>query len=352
MLLSTIWWMMSEVHPSCPFLFSPLEPQHLINLQQAIAHLQLDTLLLKLLFKPLLYGGVLASMFAGLLAWLLARPVVFMVESIDTSMSTFLQVPFRQSLASKHVLWGCFSDSLARMVSNFDRMLKGQSNLLHHVSHELRSPLARIQVALGLAQQNPQKIDAALQRVELEVRRMEKMIAELLEMFRLESGVQKLRLREMDIKTVLTATVNDIRFEFEHARVHLKMPEQSVMMQAQLELFQRALGNVIRNAVKYGPKDGIVNVELVQMARGELTAAGGVLIRISDQGSGVPVDELQHIFLPFVRGKNVGQVEGHGIGLAMTKHIVEAHGGFVTAENLDAGGLLVSMHFPYPAKVS
>jgi len=93
--------------------------------------------------------------------------------------------------------------------------------------------------------------------------------------------------------------------------------------------------------VKYGPEHGVVAIELQHSAR-----TGEVILEVQDQGQGVEPQELEQIFRPFVRGRRASQVEGHGIGLAMTKHIVEAHGGFVKATNLSPHGFMIRIHLP------
>jgi two-component system, OmpR family, sensor kinase len=108
-----------------------------------------------------------------------------------------------------------------------------------------------------------------------------------------------------------------------------------------LGLLWWAVDNVIRNAVKCGPENGVVAIELQHSAR-----TGEVILEVQDQGMGVEPQELEQIFRPFVRGRRASQVDGHGIGLAMTKHIVEAHGGFVKATNLNPHGFMIRIHLP------
>lgn len=184
-----------------------------------------------------------------------------------------------------------------------------------------------------------------MQRVELEAIRMEKMIAELLEIFRLESGMQKLRRTDVDMVTLLKTIISDVQFERQDARIQLLLPKAGVILTGHLELLQRAIENVIRNAVKYGPPEGVVTVEL-QLS----TRTGEVVVEVQDQGRGVAQQELLQIFKPFVRGRETTQIEGHGIGLAITKHIVEAHGGYVKAANLNPAGFMLRIHLPVESK--
>ncbi|HEY0891629.1 MAG TPA: ATP-binding protein, partial [Cellvibrio sp.] len=161
------------------------------------------------------------------------------------------------------------------------------------------------------------------------------------EIFRFESDIHKLQKADVDLKVLLTGIVGDVLFEKHDAKIRLLMPEEPVILAGQLELLQRAIDNVIRNALKYGPVDGEVTIELQHSAR-----TGEIILEIQDQGRGVEPHELEQIFKPFVRGRRASQVEGHGIGLAMTKHIVEAHGGFVKATNLTPDGFMIRIHLP------
>lgn len=143
------------------------------------------------------------------------------------------------------------------------------------------------------------------------------------------------------MSTLVTGIVNDVHFENEHTNIKLLLPEVPVFLMGQLELLHRAVENIVRNAVKYGPPDGLITVELQLSER-----TGEVIVEVQDQGKGVAPEEMEQIFKPFVRGRGTTQIEGHGIGLAMTKYVVEAHGGYVSASNLDPQGFMMRLHLP------
>lgn len=291
--------------------------------------------------SALLFCLISSAIFAGVLAWSISHPIKLLLDHLKNAANGDFLIGVSPKITASHDEFSELGEALDLMTLRIDNMIKSQSKMLHHVSHELRSPLARIQMAVGLVMQNPKKMQGALQRVELEAVRMERMISELLEIFRLESGMQKLQKTEIDLKGLLTGIVGDVLFEKHEAKVHLDMPESAVIIEGQLELLHRAIDNVIRNAVKYGPEDGIVAIELQHSAR-----TREVILEIQDQGDGVEPQELEQIFKPFVRGRRASQVDGHGIGLAMTKHIVEAHGGFVKAANLNPHGFMIRIHLP------
>jgi two-component system, OmpR family, sensor kinase len=314
------------------------QPGHL-HLSNELNYLEL---LLNFPFSALVFCVITSAIFAGVLAWSISHPIKLLLEHLRTAADGNLLVRVSPKITVSHDEFAELGTAFDLMALRLNSMIKSQSNMLHHVSHELRSPLARIQMAVGLVMQNPKKMQSSLQRVELEAVRMEKMIAELLEIFRLESGMQKLQKTDLDLKSLLAAIVGDVQFEKQDARIHLDMPESVILIHGQLELLQRAIENVVRNAVKYGPLLGEVSIELQRSER-----TGEVIIEVQDQGSGVEQQELEQIFKPFIRGRSASQIDGHGIGLAMTKHIVEAHGGYVKAANLTPVGFMVRIHLPY-----
>lgn len=264
------------------------------------------------------FSIISSALFAGILSWSVSHPIKLLLEHLKSAADGDLLARVSPKITASHDEFSELGAAFDLMALRLNNMIKSQSKMLHHVSHELRSPLARIQMAVGLVMQNPKKMQSSLQRVELEAVRMERMISELLEIFRFESGMQKLQKTTVDLKALLTGIVGDVLFEKREAKLNLLLPANPVTIEGQLELLQRAFDNVIRNAVKYGP----------------------------EQGQGVEPQELDEIFRPFVRGRRASQVEGHGIGLAMTKHIVEAHGGFVNATNLSPLGFMIRIHLP------
>lgn len=303
-------------------------------------------LLLTFPLTALVFCIVSSLVFASVLAWSISHPIKLLLEHLKRAADGDLQTRVSPKIGSGHDEFSDLGEAFDLMATRLNNMIKSQSNMLHHVSHELRSPLARIQMAVGLVMQNPKKLQDCMQRVELEAIRMEKMIAELLEIFRLESGMQKLRRTEVDMVTLLKTIISDVQFERQDARIQLLLPKAGVVVSGHLELLQRAIENVIRNAVKYGPPEGVVTVEL-QLS----TRTGEVVVEVQDQGRGVAQQELLQIFKPFVRGRETTQIEGHGIGLAITKHIVEAHGGFVKAANLNPAGFMLRIHLPVESKL-
>ncbi len=239
-------------------------------------------------------------------------------------------------------------DEVAALAQDFDQMadhvrelLETQRRLLRDVSHELRSPLARLRVALELAQRGGDPAKALL-RVDKEAGELEQLIADVLSLARLESGQTTLERRPVPLHELVDKVVTDAEFEAQAKNRHVTFSaDQAVTLQGDPVLLRSAVENVVRNAVRHTEEGSTVAVTLRM-------APDGAVIEVRDHGGGVPQEELSRLFQPFAR---VGegrerQRGGYGLGLAITGRAVKSHGGEVSIENHPAGGLIVRMHFP------
>lgn len=290
----------------------------------------------------LLTGATLASLlFSFLLAWYFSRPI--------RALRLAFEAASRGDLAPRFASSGRRGDELADLGRDFDRMtdrlrklMDAQTRLLHDVSHELRSPLARLQAAIGLAHQQPERMDASMERIERESVRMEKLVGELLTLSRLEAGAVGATGDEIRITELVDDIVADASFEAEaqRRRVVVDSAADAVVL-GQPDMLGRAIENVVRNAIKYSPEGGTVNIEM------DTTSDGRQLrIRVVDRGPGVAEAELEKIFEPFHRGAERKDTDGHGLGLAIARHVVTAHGGGIVAARRDGGGLQVDIVLP------
>ncbi|HLK71941.1 MAG TPA: ATP-binding protein [Steroidobacteraceae bacterium] len=241
-------------------------------------------------------------------------------------------------------------DELALLAFDFDAMaerlrnlIESQRQLLRDVSHELRSPLARLQIALGLARRPNANLGQELDRIEQEAQRLDELIGEILSLSRLEDPARELVREPVNLEELLEALVENARVEAEprFVRVDLSVA-QALTVAGDRELLFRALENVVRNALSHTPNGSAVEVSARAQGDDE------VVIRVSDQGPGVPADLLERIFEPFFRvGKARDRASGgYGIGLAITARVVSLHSGAVCARNLPAGGLQVEITLP------
>jgi two-component system sensor histidine kinase CpxA len=243
-------------------------------------------------------------------------------------------------------------DELAVLARDFDAMadqLKAtrtaRTQLLRDISHELRSPLARMRVALGLARQPQTDPSRQLDRLEREIERLDSLISHVLKLARLHGTDTPLKREPLDIDEILQEIVHDANFEGAAKRcvVRLEGGARRPVL-GNRELLHSAIENVLRNAVRYSPAGTEVDV-VVGVRSGELE----ILVR--DHGPGVPGGDLERIFEPFYRVAESRDRDsgGEGIGLAITSQVFKSHGGSAGAQNLVGGGLQVRLALPLSA---
>ncbi|MFI4895156.1 MAG: ATP-binding protein [Steroidobacterales bacterium] len=248
-------------------------------------------------------------------------------------------------------LMGSRRDELAMLATDFDLMAErlralheSQRELLRDVSHELRSPLARLQIALGLARRPQANLEQEFDRIDQEIARLDELIGEILSLSRLDDAARTLRVEPVDLQELLETLIENARLEADLRSIQVRTTSRSeLLVVGDRELLFRAIENVLRNAVRFSPSGAAVEVAL------ERTADQAV-VRISDSGPGVPPESLDRIFEPFfcvakARDRESG---GYGIGLAITARVVTLHGGSVQARNNPQGGLQIAIYLPLP----
>lgn len=242
-------------------------------------------------------------------------------------------------------------DEIAELVRDFDTMagrleslVNAQSRLLKDISHELRSPLARLSVALGLIRQRTgPEVQTSLDRIELESTRLNDLIGRLLTLSRLEGSADAPARVTVKLGDLVCEVARDAEFEAQSrgCEVRCEVAEDSTV-QGDPALLRSAVENVVRNAIRYTGDGSVVRVTV---ARG---AGDQAVIRVLDSGPGVPASELENIFRPFHRLDDARNREtgGVGLGLSITDRAIRLHGGTVTASNLTDGGLAVEIRLP------
>lgn len=208
------------------------------------------------------------------------------------------------------------------MAAQLDSLISAQQRLLHDVSHELRSPLARMLAAIGLAQQQPHKIPQTLERVERESQRISDLVGELLVLSRLEAGVGG-SMADTDLGGLLSDIVEDVRFEAAQKHIEIAYTGfDDVIAKTSSELLHRAVENVLRNAVQHCHAGGEVS-----LAADFEPVAGRLRIVIADQGICVPEADVRAIFLPFFKGREQQKPDSVGLGLSIAHRAVKVLGG-------------------------
>jgi len=301
-------------------------------------------------------GLIIAVISSGLvcylLAWYLTKPIVRLRAATLRLAAGDLSA---RTGAPARVLPTGKGDEIAGLLRDFDAMaarleslVNAQSRLLNDISHELRSPLARLNVALGLARQRSGPESAAmLERIELEASRLNELIGRLLTLARLEDGEQHVPSTPVPLDEVMLSVAEDAEFEAQarHCHVRSDIPPGVWIVQGDASLLHSAIENVVRNAIRYTREGTTVELHLEKRQNGGRPEA---MVRVTDCGSGVPPDALEKLFQPFyrlddARGRQTG---GVGLGLAITERAVRFHGGRVSASNRTEGGLMVEICLP------
>jgi len=287
--------------------------------------------------------GILISsaISAAALARYLIRPVVHLRDGLSALAHGRFDVRIGHRMAGRKDEVSALAHDFDSSAARLQELQDAQQRLYHDVSHELRSPLSRLQAVGGVLRQSPGKLDAMLDRMDREVERLDALVGEVLTLARLTAGSSfPLKTQTLDVIDLLNEILGDAAFEAQAREVSITTNvDDSFLAEVEGELIYRALENVIRNAVKYTAEHSQVTV------RCETT--GDLLkVRVADQGPGVRRDELERIFQPFSRGNDAAPRGGYGLGLAIARQAIECHGGRVYASLPDVGGLAIMLEIP------
>jgi len=295
---------------------------------------------------PPLVIGILASLaFSALLAWYLAKPIRYLRGAFEAVATGKLDTRIGSRMGRRRDEVADLGRDFDRMAEQLQQLVGSQRRLLHDMSHELRSPLARLQAAIGLARQQPEKLEISLERIERESGRLDQLVGELLTLSRLEAGMSGPANEEIDLVELVRDIAADAHFEAEVAeRQVLFSGEGEAVVKVRAELLYRAFENVIRNALKYTAENTMVEVRAERR-----TTPDRLIVTVSDRGPGIPESDLRAVFKPFFRGSDSASTAGFGLGLAIARRAIEAHGGIIRATNRNGGGLRVEMVLPINA---
>jgi two-component system sensor histidine kinase CpxA len=295
------------------------------------------------LLALILTGGILCYW----LARYLTSPISKLRATTQTIASGDLTARVGPSLGKRRDELTALGHDFDVMAERIEALLISQRRLLGDISHELRSPLARLNVALGLARDGRNEDrETALLRIEQEAETINDLIGQMLMLSRLESGALNIRAEAFNLDTLVQQVADDADFEAYSRDCSVVVTHsQECEIQGSIDLIHSAIENVVRNAIRYTAPGSEVNVSLY---REHLDGNEFALIRVRDHGPGVPTHNLNDIFRPFFRVGDARDREsgGTGLGLAITARAVKLHGGAVTAMNHPDGGFIVEISLP------
>lgn len=287
----------------------------------------------------------------GLISYFLARslsaPLRTLRDATQQLASGDLSVRVGPALQGSRDETGELGRDIDRMAERIGGLLESQRRLLRDISHELRSPLARLNVALGLARRKAgPETQGSLDRMEREAGRLNDLIGELLTLALMESDARGIERVPVDLQALVREIVEDAEFEARVANRRVRVAhDEPVVVAGVYELLRRAIENVVRNGVRFTAKGTDVEVGL---SRSEGVSGQVARVSVRDHGPGVPEESLNKLFEPFYRVTDARdrQSGGTGIGLAITQRAVKLHGGTVLASNIPGGGMEVVIELP------
>lgn len=287
---------------------------------------------------------LLSTVLCALLAWSLVRPIRELQKG--TQKMSAGELSTRVTIANKR------GDELGQLARDFNQMtervetlLGSQKRLVADISHELRSPLARLHLAIGIAQQQSESeisevTHKQLVRVEKEAQQMERMIAQVLKLSKLEANVTEIPKERISLPELLSEVLTDAQFEADNMSKQFTCETiPNIDIDCYVELLASAARNVVSNAIKYCSTKVEVSF---------LTEKDTLSIIVEDDGTGVPESEIEQIFQPFYRlsASRSRDTGGVGLGLAITQQAVALHNGTIEASNNAVGGLKVTIRVP------
>ncbi len=305
-------------------------PSQLVPLSEAIGS------------HPYLRLGVITLIAIGLCLVLtlhITRPLGKLQQAASDIADGRLKTRVKPAIGRRHDEIAMLGEDFDRMAEQIERLVTAQRNLLGDVSHELRSPLARLIVALSLLKHGQGEEAVEYQsRIGIEAERLDKMIGQLLTLTRIDSGVDSNLRETFDLANLVQEVVADGDFEARAQNRSVQfVANESCTITGVAELIRSAVENVIRNAVRHTAPGTAVEVTIERQS-------SAILLRVRDHGPGVPDAMLQDIFLPFHRV--AAGANGSGLGLAIADRVVRMHNGTIQAYNAREGGLVIDIKLP------
>jgi two-component system sensor histidine kinase CpxA len=288
-------------------------------------------------------GTIISALMCLVIAHYLSKPIERLRNATNELARGNLDIRVGANIGKRR-------DEIADLVRDFDSMagelrnqIQSERNLLSGVSHELRSPIARMRLALALARSADQpEREEMLDRIEQDAIQLDSMLERILTVARLESGQYKPKFESLSLNEILDDVLDDARFEAAATDATVTYTDDAIVsVNGDPGLLRSAIENVVRNALFYSGQDGRIDIRLC-------VDDGNAVITVRDNGKGVPEEALPLLFKPFYRvdDSRVTITGGMGLGLAIVRNAVVAHGGTVTARNVSPHGLEMELRLP------
>lgn len=290
----------------------------------------------------LIIAIILTGLVCNLLSLYLTKPLSALREAAKSIAKGHLDTRVSNEIKNRKDEIAGLAHEFDSMAKRIEQLIKSKERLLQDISHELRSPLARLQVAIALIRDNHTKNNTALyDKIETEIQRLDSLIGEIMTVAKLLRPQAKIHKANCDLGALIQEIINDANFEFASKNAAIRFEQEKVTIKIDRNIIFHTIENIIRNALRYTQSDTDVHISLKQ-------THDYALIEISDQGPGVPKEDIKKIFDPFHRVDDAREQStgGYGLGLSIAKNGVRLHKGKIYAENLLPTGLKVSIELP------
>ncbi|MDO4434440.1 MAG: HAMP domain-containing sensor histidine kinase [Alysiella sp.] len=293
-----------------------------------------------IIFASILLIGLLI---AYIVTTNITQPIAILERAMKRLASGELDTRVSQQLDERKDELSILGQQFDRMAAQLQILVEKERHLLHHVSHEMRSPLARIQAIIGLLQARPDKQADYIARLESELTRMDILVGELLTLSRLETANMPMEKESLPIVAFMEHLLEDSQAVAQQNQQTVSLEIKNLDKHARFEgnesYLYRALDNVIRNAMNYSPASSTIHVQMYEDRK-------NLHITVTDNGPGIKEEQIPHIFTAFYRADSSNGKNGTGLGLAIAKHVTEQHNGKLIAQNVQPNGLQIHFIFP------
>jgi len=297
---------------------------------------------IRLLF--FIFALLVSGIVSYILATAIARPVRKLRDATVTLADGDLQVRVADSIGKRRDEFGMLGRDFDSMATKLQRAAEQQIELSRNISHELRSPLARIRVAVELARRKAGELEE-FERLDDEAERLDALIGQILSYTKLDADPNRGAVN-VDLSDVIDEVAENVNFECRADDADgitvVANANDGARIPGHHDVLVSAVENIVRNAVRHSPSGGVVHIDLA-------ADAAGAGMEITDDGTGVSAEDLEHLFDPFFRTQQSAETDGNGgtgLGLAIARRAIQLHGGQIVARNRDSGGLSILITLP------